>query len=455
MHIPLYQRVYEGLRADILAGVYQVGERLPSESTISERFEVSAITTKRALDLLRNDGLIVRRPRLGTFVTSATPTTGPTPAADSTVPLLGLVVTTFDDTFGTRVIEGILDAAGGRANVMLKRTRGDLDLEDAHLRALVASGVDGLLLLPSSSQFIPPAVLELVSRQFPVVILDRIFDAVPVSSVCSDNLGGAKAATEHLFALGHQKVAMVSASSATTCTRSARRSRAAAATSTRTSRPSRSTSPPTRSSRATSWPSTTWPSSCERRATASVSRCRTTSPWSASTTPWPSPTASSSASRMSARTRPLSARAPSSSSSPRSRSRARSSGSSCRPSSSSASPRHRWPPRRRADVRRRRRPPDGTGPTATRGRGRPWLEVVDGGSADEQLATPALVERRHELERHDRAELGREPDGAGGGLSPAVARPQPLAVEARVPEHLGGASDEVREAALGVTAGGH
>src|SRR5690554_4119010 len=213
MHIPLYQRVYEGLRADILAGVYQVGERLPSESTISERFEVSAITTKRALDLLRNDGLIVRRPRLGTFVTSATPTTGPTPAADSTVPLLGLVVTTFDDTFGTRVIEGILDAAGTNANVMLKRTTGDLQLEDEHLRALVASGVDGLLLLPSSSQFIPPAVLELVSQHFPVVILDRIFDAVPVSSVCSDNLGGAKAAAEHLFALGHQKVAMVSSSS--------------------------------------------------------------------------------------------------------------------------------------------------------------------------------------------------------------------------------------------------
>src|SRR5690606_41660055 len=103
---------------------------------------------------------IVRRPRLGTFVVSTTPGAGSGPTGRPKVPLLGLVVTTFDDTFGTRVIEGILDAAGTNANVMLKRTTGDLQLEDEHLRALVASGVDGLLLLPSSSQFIPPAMLE-------------------------------------------------------------------------------------------------------------------------------------------------------------------------------------------------------------------------------------------------------------------------------------------------------
>ncbi len=213
MHIPLYQRVYEDLRADIVAGAFPVGERLPSESSLSERFSVSAITTKRALDLLRGDGLIVRRPRLGTFVVSSTPTPAVAPRPATRAPLLGFVVTNFDDTFGTRVIEGALDTSGTTANIVLKRTQGDLESEDEHLRALVASGVDGLLLLPSSSQFIPPAVLELVARQFPVVILDRTFDEIPVSSVCSDNLEGAKAAVEHLFGLGHQRVGMVSSSS--------------------------------------------------------------------------------------------------------------------------------------------------------------------------------------------------------------------------------------------------
>ena len=68
----LYKRVYESLRQAITTGVYAVGDRLPSEADLSKQFEVSAITVKRALDLLRNEGMIVRRPRIGTVVTSAT-----------------------------------------------------------------------------------------------------------------------------------------------------------------------------------------------------------------------------------------------------------------------------------------------------------------------------------------------------------------------------------------------
>lgn len=204
-----HRRVYEDLRKSIIDGQYAVGDRLPGEPELSARFDVSAITLKRALDLLRSDGLIVRRPRLGTFVVSLEPTSA-TPARAIAQPLIGAVVTTFDDTFGTRVIEGLLDAADDDANLIMKRTSGSRESEDRHVRSLVQAGVHGLALLPSSSQFIPPSVLELVTRQFPVVILDRLFDDVPVSAVCSDNLGGAKDATEYLFSLGHQNVGMVS-----------------------------------------------------------------------------------------------------------------------------------------------------------------------------------------------------------------------------------------------------
>ncbi len=216
----LYRRVHEALRSAITAGTFPVGSRLPSEAELSQEHSVSAITVKRALDMLRQEGLIVRRPRLGTFVVGDRPVALPTtPGGATGQPLLGLVVTSFDDTFGARVIEGLLDAAGDRAHVVVKRTSGDRESEDQHLRALVATpGLRGIALLPSSSQYIPPAVLDLVSRQFPVVILDRIFDAVPVSSVSSDNLGGAKAATEFLFSLGHQNIGVVSSSSAVSTT---------------------------------------------------------------------------------------------------------------------------------------------------------------------------------------------------------------------------------------------
>ncbi|WP_312171075.1 GntR family transcriptional regulator [Microbacterium sp.] len=214
----LYKRVYESLRESISRGEYAVGDRLPSEAELSSRFEVSPITVKRALELLRTDGMIMRRPRIGTVVTSATPTAPQAPAraqsdADRVPSLIGCVITSFDDTFGNKVIEGILEAAGADTHIVFKRSGGDLDEEDACIRALIGAGVEGLILLPSSSEYIPPAALELVAKKFPVVIIDRLFDGIPVSAVCSDNLAGGRAATEHLLGLGHRTVGFVSSTS--------------------------------------------------------------------------------------------------------------------------------------------------------------------------------------------------------------------------------------------------
>jgi DNA-binding LacI/PurR family transcriptional regulator len=210
----LYRQVYDALRARIIDGTYAVGDKLPSEAELSEEYSVSSITVKRALDLLRTDGLIVRRPRLGTFVTSATPTGAAAPApAPRTRPLIGCVVTNFDDTFGSRVVEGLLSGAGVDDPVILMRSMGDHGLEDASIRSLIESGISGLVLQPSSSEFIPPAALELVTKRFPLVILDRVFDGIPVSAVRSDNLSGAMSATGHLFELGHGAVGFLSAAS--------------------------------------------------------------------------------------------------------------------------------------------------------------------------------------------------------------------------------------------------
>jgi len=211
--VVLYRQVYDALRARVLDGRYAVGDKLPSEAELSQEYSVSAITVKRALDLLRADGLIVRRPRLGTFVTSATPTGPGTERPVPSRPLIGCVVTNFDDTFGSRVIEGLLAGAGAEEHVVLMRTSGDVEQEDASIRSLLDAGVAGLVLQPSSSEYIPPAALELVTRRFPLVILDRVFDGIPVSVVRSDNLAGAMSATAHLFDLGHRTVGFVSAAS--------------------------------------------------------------------------------------------------------------------------------------------------------------------------------------------------------------------------------------------------
>ena len=209
----LYREVYESLREEITSGKHPIGDRLPSEQELKARFGVSTITVKRSLDLLRADGLVIRRPRLGTVVTNDVARTVP-PATGQ--PLVGCVLPNFDDTFGTHVLGGLVDASSMTASIILKRSMGDRSVEDKLVRDLVSVGMRALILQPSSSQFAPPSVLELVTRHFPVVILDRSFEGVPVSSVSSDNVEAAKLATDHLFSLGHTQVGLVSSSSPVT-----------------------------------------------------------------------------------------------------------------------------------------------------------------------------------------------------------------------------------------------
>lgn len=57
---PLYLKVFLSVRNEILAGQYDLPGKLPTEKALEERFNVSRITVRRALDELRLAGLIER-----------------------------------------------------------------------------------------------------------------------------------------------------------------------------------------------------------------------------------------------------------------------------------------------------------------------------------------------------------------------------------------------------------
>jgi DNA-binding transcriptional regulator YhcF (GntR family) len=55
---PPYLHIAETLRDEIRDGRYRVGERIPSQAELEERFQVSRPTVQRALGVLRKDGYI-------------------------------------------------------------------------------------------------------------------------------------------------------------------------------------------------------------------------------------------------------------------------------------------------------------------------------------------------------------------------------------------------------------
>lgn len=105
--VPLYYQLQEILHQQIASGRFKVGDPLPSEGDLCRMFDVSRIVVRQALEVLEDDGEIVRMQGKGTFVAE---------------PKLDLV-------------------AGGLVRALTAANRGIYDVEilDAHYTAVEAS----------------------------------------------------------------------------------------------------------------------------------------------------------------------------------------------------------------------------------------------------------------------------------------------------------------------------
>lgn len=65
---PRYIQVYSTIRDWIYQGTYRPGSQLPTEAELCQLFDVSRITTRKAVDLLVDEQLVSRQPGRGTFV---------------------------------------------------------------------------------------------------------------------------------------------------------------------------------------------------------------------------------------------------------------------------------------------------------------------------------------------------------------------------------------------------
>ncbi len=66
--IPMYYQIMNQLRAKISEGEYAVNSTLPPERELVETYQVSRMTIRQAISELVNEGILIRRKGIGTFV---------------------------------------------------------------------------------------------------------------------------------------------------------------------------------------------------------------------------------------------------------------------------------------------------------------------------------------------------------------------------------------------------
>ncbi len=67
---PLYQQIFEEIKAEIDRGEYKPLEKIPSEPELSQKYDVSRITVRRAIEELCAEGYLVKKQGRGTFVST-------------------------------------------------------------------------------------------------------------------------------------------------------------------------------------------------------------------------------------------------------------------------------------------------------------------------------------------------------------------------------------------------
>lgn len=210
--MPLYHQVALAIRAEIRAGAYSHGGKIPSERELCEIHAVSRITIIRALKELVGEGLIERRVGQGTFVVernSEVRTSIEGGAVGLVAPLLR------GDSFFNSIVNGVERVCSAREiSLSLAFSKRDAGVEWRCMQRLKEQGVFGIILFMSDTASSWRNVERLVDSGLPVVLIDHRAPGVDhaFDTVTSDNLRGGFLAAQHLLELGHRRIGLLTES---------------------------------------------------------------------------------------------------------------------------------------------------------------------------------------------------------------------------------------------------
>jgi LacI family transcriptional regulator, galactose operon repressor len=136
---------------------------------------------------------------------------------------LALIVPDVANPFFTLIVRGSEDVARRAGyRLLLCDTRADLDAEREVIDELIAHRVEGILIAPVSDRS-RDHLRRLARFDVPYVLVDRAIPGIDADTVLGDSAGGAQRLVEHLIALGHRRIGMITESDAVSTARDRRR----------------------------------------------------------------------------------------------------------------------------------------------------------------------------------------------------------------------------------------
>jgi DNA-binding LacI/PurR family transcriptional regulator len=187
---------------------------------LAHLFGVSRITSKKALQTLKRDGVVERIIGKGSFVAAQLPALERLSSRKAAPrsrraghSCIGFVLPAFSPAFEIGLLEGVeARTAELGLNLIVRRTHGRQDVEEQVIDALMNSDlVDGLIVFAVNGDYYNRSLLRLVLDRVPLVLADRALNGIATCAVTTDNHAAALELTGTLRAMGHEHLAFVSA----------------------------------------------------------------------------------------------------------------------------------------------------------------------------------------------------------------------------------------------------
>lgn len=122
---------------------------------------------------------------------------------------IGLVITDITNPFFAQLARGVEEVTWQNGyTLILANTDENLEREQAMVRTLQEKRVDGLIVVPASSNP-APHLKDLLLEGTPLVLVDRSVKDCAVDVVMVDNESGAYQAVSHLISQGYRRIAMI------------------------------------------------------------------------------------------------------------------------------------------------------------------------------------------------------------------------------------------------------
>lgn len=205
-----YRKIEDWLKSEIRSGGFQPGERIPTESDLMKRFDMSRQTIRLAVTHLEDEGLVHRVQGSGTFVSDEMRTKEEeiSSGGDKSVTM---IMTELNSYIFPEIMNGASDVLSQNGYMLnIRFTDSSYDREYEILKEIMKRPPGGLIIEPLNFGLLS-CNLEMyrkITEKIPSVMIHTQSDLFcPVLSLREKE--GEKKMTEYLIHLGHRNIGML------------------------------------------------------------------------------------------------------------------------------------------------------------------------------------------------------------------------------------------------------